>query len=1257
MSPASKELFTVSQKNTIHFEKTLQNLQHYNTINVLSAAGALHLIPDNCSASIRLEAFSFVASCLQENPAGKALPLDNLKKILNSAELNAMAYLEDPFENLFTEEIHFYGGGYLVFPGIVENSVFITEHLCEALFLLGAFSDAKSFLQKISGMTQAILILSNAIAKKAGFTRYIKPDRSPRKHITLPSGQSFDLLQKAVTFNVDELSDILGRRHLHLEDLAPFITKAGSFKSEEYDGENMPLFKKPILNISSSFIVTLPGLLLPALRHEIILFAKLCGYQKKLCDAFRETCWQTARESLSFTQNYETNASTILETNPSGRIKQGVFSLDHNKVIYLQLWTDTLEDYDDSLIFGHYDSKNDLNELTAAEESAVKKILENYRGINEIVTLTVFQGVGRMHMIGLNATKANYQPLKILLSVADLETVCWLEGGKNLTWYQYAYANDNIRKTAKVLCTSALDEFGFYREQNYSYYTSDKQRPNMISIMPGYAGALREEVIKQRDFHTVDAFTPGYSIRVTNLHDDSRVPICAPANDLGKRIAFVLESYDIPIWILAPELSDELSGLRSLYFEFADMIAYWLWEATGELKHYVNEFVGQEKIISINLELDDPKTWLACQKYEIKKEVQITDACVSTVSRKSISLKLKPDFPYFFQGQNNEKERIFVAELIRLIRDFLVTARCNNSSKLGSREINAIIDRIAPIGLKKKFMVLDSSVNPLMDERDIPDERYLQPFNEQKLLDELGDYLVKECKYSEREIRNDEKIDFLNNKVVAHLFENFKKIISTLDPSGLIELLIAHNEAITRRRKFTELTIPTRIACFVSHQELLEELIKDSPKIDEAAGALRFLIEYVAAKPPHGDRRISFSIFDELMALSAAIINWGSISDLIRNDIADIRFAILPSERLGTNFEGFDQKRDLFRKDMLSDAMHKAKDRFGRFWRNLPKGKTPPEINAAFEEEWDYSWDDVADFVRETHTLGKQKKQNAIGYEQNSFIDHIIKTTALSEKKIRLILENLSIKPRDDFFVASVGIKADVYPWRHNRNLSYLRRPFILIERNAKNYVIWGNRHLQYAMDYLIGLMSSGRLKTKSKKMKELMSISQNRQGLRFNEKVFEHFKKDNRLIVDRRKKIPSSYRKSAMGEQNIGDIDVLIIEPSKKKIIAFECKDMSIARNPHELKLELDNMFFGKKSIIAKKEKVLAWLRRHKDLVLSHYSLSKDGDWEVIGGVIVDDIAFASYLEKKKLSILSFTQIKQMRFADIINAIRRALQ
>src|SRR4051812_46437290 len=98
-----------------------------HTVDLIATLGALQVIPENQQCAVRLEAATILASRLKPQ-TGNLVDSVNFRALLNSAkDLNALIPMEDTPENLFTENIVFQGGNYLVYPGISETGGYILQ--------------------------------------------------------------------------------------------------------------------------------------------------------------------------------------------------------------------------------------------------------------------------------------------------------------------------------------------------------------------------------------------------------------------------------------------------------------------------------------------------------------------------------------------------------------------------------------------------------------------------------------------------------------------------------------------------------------------------------------------------------------------------------------------------------------------------------------------------------------------------------------------------------------------------------------------------------------------------------------------------------------------------------------------------------------------------------------------------------------------------------------------------------------------------
>ncbi|MGD1713478.1 hypothetical protein [Dapis sp. BLCC M172] len=135
----------------------------------------------------------------------------------------------------------------------------------------------------------------------------------------------------------------------------------------------------------------------------------------------------------------------------------------------------------------------------------------------------------------------------------------------------------------------------------------------------------------------------------------------------------------------------------------------------------------------------------------------------------------------------------------------------------------------------------------------------------------------------------------------------------------------------------------------------------------------------------------------------------------------------------------------------------------------------------------------------------------------------------------------------------------------------------MLRQKNNKVEIIWGIRHLYEVQEYLIQFFLTGRLQAKSKEMKEIISKITNQAGEDFNNRIADWFEKDSKLIVCRQVKKIGEIKIEEQKGKPLGDIDVLVADPKNLCIKIVECKNFSMARAPHQMKNELDNLFIGK--------------------------------------------------------------------------------
>ncbi len=1231
--------------------KLVKTLEAFDPGDLLAAVAGLQLMPENADRSVRLEFLAHVVASINSKGFGSK-PKVNLKQLekickCDSPGIEQIVWMEDPFNNPFTEAFTFHGGSYILFPGIAEEPTFILRHLAKAIFLNPEAFSSQQFKTEAQDILLTVLALSNEIAKRAGLERGAKPISAPRDNVFIPNYERLTKLKQAVSFSRSELADLLARHGVYFFSIENLILQLGNVLIDNYKINNGELLARPIVQTGDRYIVTSPSMLLTAARNELIRLAIEHGVKDKLAERYSAAVRDTVTESLGYIDNQITSVST---PNPPNipYFFDGFFRFDTDKAAYVALVTDSLAEYDPQEPFGRWH----LDDIGLTLEARVKEIHDyvftNLLGVNEVLFLLIIQGVGRSQMLGFNKPPEIEPLLLIGLSAGDLETITLLEGSNPLVLCKYARASWRLKQQAQVKSFSELDKFSFYKDNGYTFYASDNHRSNLIAFAPDGAGALRQEVLRQRDFHAVTSYKSNYLIDVTSLYSTREIPIYFPKSILRKvrqPPAFLVEGLALPIWIIGSELEDNnQQKLRGLYSEFVESVAYWLWQFTPSLSPIIQFIVPKHSVIIIRVFLPPDKAW-----HHITQPQEISDELLVDIKTDSagviLDVTISSVISSLIESNDNHGERRMMQRILVGLRELLPE---EEYEKLSNQVITQIIDNHAPLGVKKKLLFLSLDANPELDNVGLSPYRKVQAADENELLDELGNYLSSVEKLKEGAVPDDKRKDVLQ-KTVGFFYRELEKLVASLDPEGLLEHLIAYHEAIVNEVAEHQLTIPTRLACFSSESEMVEKLSEELPERHKAALTSRFVIEYVVTRPPVGIRPFSLSVSDRLQALASEIINFGFESDLINFSLADLKLAMLPSGRLGTDTDRYEKARDAYMSIFTGGEIVRTTGEFGRYWKKpkiaTEKSAFVAQFDAAATIEFGYSITELLEFFGAAMDIGRDIHSSVACLPLRELIVRLANQVGWTTERVGQALELLSLKPRSDFLKPDPPYKpADVYPWKFNRPLSYLRRPFLHRKPNSEVEVLWGIRHLNTVRQYLIYLCLNGRLNAQSKKMKQVMSELRNIEGEEFNDQVADLLEQNKILIVRRRvKKIGKLEIRGARGI--LGDIDVLVADSQRKRLMVIECKNFALARAPHEMANELAELFQGRgkeKSAVQHHQERVNWVCNHQGEILTWLGLEPTADWKVEPLIVTDYELLTPHLWASPIPVVSLVEMSK---------------
>lgn len=1219
-----------------------EKLSPYDPADVLGAVAGLQLLPENADRAVRLEAFAHAAASLDDEPDKPHMTLHRLRQIANAEPLGqgVIASQEDPCDNALTEAFTYHGGMFIVFPGPVDESTFILRHLAIAVFSRPDTYPKPDFVAKAHALLSAVLALSDEIARRAGLGRRVMPIFSGRQgDVVVPDSQRLTQLKQAVSFSLGELDRFLTERQIPLSALDRLIVPLGQVSIADYQIDSGDLQTRPIVRVGDRFIVAIPSILVVAARHELIRLAFEYGVADELAKRYHAAVWSSVVQSLGYLGNIPLPLPPPAD--PGIPCCQGaLFNLDTDKLIYAILVTDSLEEYRLNRAFGTWPLQRVKVEIGKHLQAAREAIFSMSSPPNEVLFLVLVQQVGRAVFWNYQGVETSVSSLQLSLTAADLETIAFLEGGEQLTLWKYARLSWQVREQTHIVAMGELNEFFLYRKNGYSYYISDEQRPDAINILPGGAGELRQEVLRQYDWHAVPSYLPGYVIDVITLYGTRTVPLYVPLRPHDRRAACLVEGLPLPIWITGLDSGDgHQHNIVDFFPNIVSTIAYWLWQCTPSLHALLQSLTSAYSYILIQCLLSADEAWH--QQGEQQEPVHQTPLDLTVDSANGVlSLTLNPSISTLFASADNGGERALMQHVLKGLRELLPVS---TRGELSDTVIAHILDRHAPLGMKKMLIYSEVNAEPDLDPRGLPPYRKIQEADANELLDELGDYLSTVEQLKPGLIPEDERTNILT-KAVAFYYQELAGLVASLRSEGLLEFLIAHQEAITRQSSYRELSIPTQLACFSSEPKMVEQLSRETPELTNAAMASRFIIEYVAARPPTGLRPISLSVYDRLQALASHVIGFGFASDLIHFQLADIRLTMLPSGRLDVDREQYIRAFANYLPNIAISEITHATQAFSQRWQN--NDNTPEEIemwnklDVAARAEFGCSLTDLQSLMANAFVISEDLDPALACLPLTDFIDRMVEHLCWPREQVSHALDLLTLVPRPDFLnPPSPYRREDTYPWRYNRLLSYVRRPFVYRKHGDTIEILWGNRHLYKAAFYLIHICLAGRLQAQSIEMLQLMGTILHKQGEVFNDQVADMLMQNLDLIVLRRVKKVGKLRVP-------GDIDVLVADPKRRRLGIIECKDFVAAHTPYEMDSELKKFFQGdngKKSAIKKVEERVAWVHEHVEEVLTWLQLDGTGKasrWRVEPLIVVSQELFTPYLRRSSIPVMSFDKL-----------------
>jgi len=1206
-SSSAFEAFYDKSEDELKIRNIIATLKSYDIYDFIRGVASLNLMIENQNKCILFDALigCILAEGLDTFNSTIKMGISRFKNVIKILDTLNLRSAIDPSENPFIERIMF-GENYYIFSGINYIPGYTLQAFLRSI-LSSELHFEKSFYQRFKEIIYPIIDYTTQIAKALDL-RIERLEHVEVREIIVPAAEKLEQLKGLVT-----IYESIPASWIFPNKSNGCIRDALNHSTQRF--HSFPFLRDP----TRDEIIVLSISLLPAFCTQKILELSMhSGCFNSIVQKYNHVIWADCRESLKRLGHHKVLEGKLgVSLLSTDCYKEVVLAVGNNKLMVVQFICDDGAEYEFKDLFEKYPNSK-IGSLVAQRSDYFKNKLSNLSS-SDIFFILLISSFGRE--IGVSVDSG---ALPLLLNPYELHCIAINESGEGNFLPRYIQSKRKYKMPAYT-GISELNSIELYVDNDFSFYFRDDFNPSkdILMIAPGDSIDYILRAVNKEDRKLVLS-SEGDCFAEVVLFDQCR-KIYADQNIKDNRIRLFVDCGNIGIWIISDTVDSEETF--SILKAMCDTTAYWIAECAKCLQ-YIS---FQWKVVTINILLSDPINIFSPTLVSVDDWIKSL-GCYSHDN--VITLEFYSASFAILIAENNLYEKALTTLLLEKIHSI----GCDGNIDFG------LIDTKFSDPLRKKIFSIEYSQVPYF--KPLPWAKNLRIFSEDEndVLDELGNTLLATSQW---EIGKVQQVDTnrLGNEVVAVLYGKLKSSISELNPHNLCELVYHDLEAVIYNTFLGQARYAYDLAC---HPEHASEAMKRQNEYSKVSRALKFFIEYVAACPPTGTKNIGKLEYEKMLAICSLIIDWAYRNDMYNYHMIQTPMEFLPSGRLGSKRKELDQLNEInaiARNRQLLRNSHPIIDCF-------TKSHLIPDfivqLNAAFSAEFGYTFDQFSSFVFAMLDIGDAIEDEVKVLEFDGLLQQLFATDNVLSKELSIkILNDISLRERQDFLIPpSPFRREDVYPWRFNRDLSFTRRSVII----RSNTVIWGNRQLYHMYQFVIDLIQDGKLKAKSEKLKALVGKIVNIRGKQFNDFVYDQI----RTIPDVRvwKNVSEINEKKICSSSNnsLGDIDILCIMSSTKKIIVAEVKDFSFAKSPYEMAQEYNKMFLDRSDKLCfatKHNRRVEWVKAHLDDVKAQYSLEK-GNWSVRGAFIVSDEIVSNNFYKLSNKILVYTDINKTVLSDI---------
>lgn len=1205
-----------NQQSKDTLKEIVDTISAYDIYDFISRIAGLNLMSENQNKSVLLD--SLVQYILEREKftykSNAKMSASKFKRVINELNNTFLSASVDPCENTFIQNVMFAGKNYRVFNGIDSTPAYNLQALVRILFQYQN-DYSTEFLERCSRLLAFVLGISEDKARvlSLNFTD-IKYDE--QHMVILPSSDRIQYYSDLVKLPLSRVCAFINGYF----DISELAINFGNHEVGNID--NRLFYAKPFLiDDEKDQLIILNISLLPMFAfYKIIEWSGLFGIKEKVLSRYNDYLWVEAKKTLDALGHKKIDEKALgLNCVVNDYYKEMIVTVYNNQLMLVVFICDDGYKYPEAGMHVKYPDERH-NELF---QNRLQYFEDNIKSLEipkeDWFSLIILCGFGRG--IGVGGKDYTFAHRPMHLNPFELHCISIKERNTAGFFPRYMRAKSQLN-TWESGMMSELNSVCIYTSNNYSFYISDDLNPYEMSmyIAPGDSIDYITEALVEENRKLVDSYVDGekteviYADRLRNIYvEDSLFR--------NKDVAFYILFENVGIWIKTEEITkyDQLN----VYFSVLDVISYWL----SECKDIIEQFCLPYDYYVIQISLfDNIKEYY----YERKDVKPFEESILSEISNNSIILKWKPEAFGNMNQTSNVQEKALCLYLLDIF----------NRLSIERLSYEKRVDGIFANPLKKRFYSFDYHNKPYLKPVEMGNKRRVHGEDEDYLAGLIGKELLESGRWSIG-IVPDEKRNLVTHEVVSWLYNRLVNMIAMFSSENILEVIYfdledtLHNLILAERRFYSE------IACYPEKED---KFIEEYNSLNRTSLSLKFLAEYITACPPKGTKHFGVGQYEELLAICSMIIDWAYKGDLFTYGIINTPIEFLVSRRIGLKKEEFIDMYtygDVYRRRQLKyNSSRMIRPEYYMKVKDYSES-----LETAFEMEFGYKY---SEFINVVATMVEFNKEDVICIEEDKVVESLVSLNGtLNVNLVSKVLEDITYRPRADYLKLPSKYKSwEAYPWRFNRRYSFNRRP--VLQRDTK--LIWGNRQLYHMLEYVNNLIDTGKFKADSAELKALIGKISDDRGDAFNKMIIEIINDfDEFEIYPNVKKING--KKIINNEGNdLGDIDILIIDKKTNRLIASEVKDFHFSRNPYEIQQEYIKMFVDKKKekcFATKHQRRVEWLREHLEDVKQEYNLD-NLDWIIDGIFIVSEPLISSYIYKQTIKCISRVELSPEAIRDL---------